>query len=164
MDNFFSLSILIEDLCEGLTVKFFKGETNMDVETYKKVSEIIRMIRMAHQVEEMACLHVEKILADCMEIEDIKVNETKDFGELIDYEKNNLDKIEFRRTEKGNVIMTFHEKDRTKREMTISSRGVLEYTMQLFNHISNKLLETLSPEIKQVIDDATDQNESDKKS
>lgn len=126
----------------------------MDIETYKKVGEIIRIVRMAQQVEEIACLHVERLLADCMEIADIAPDAPYDFGQLPGLEKDGIEKIELARRKNKSVDMIFHDREGNIKEMSISSLGILENTMHVFNHLSNKILENLSPEIKQAMDEA----------
>ena len=131
----------------------------MDIETYKKVGEIIRIVRMAQQVEEIACIHVERLLSECMEIGGIAPDEPYDFGPLPGLDKEGIEKIELARRSDRSVDMIFHDSQGNKKEMSIASLGVLENTMHLFNHLSNRILENLSPEIKQAMDEAQKRND-----
>ena len=133
----------------------------MDIETYKKVGEIIRIIRMCAQVEEMACLHVEKLLADCMELGDIAVDEHYDFGDLPGLKDDSIQKIELKRSSDKKVYMVFHDPSGNVRETSIASLGILNNTMQIFNYLSNKILENLSPEIKKAMDEAQQESDED---
>ncbi len=126
----------------------------MDIETYKKVGEIIRIVRMAQQIEEIACLHVERLLADCMEISGIAAAQPYDFGPLPGLKDEGIEKIELERRDNKSVMMVFHDKTGGRREMAVSALGILENTMHIFNHLSNRMLENLSPEIKQAMDEA----------
>jgi hypothetical protein len=126
----------------------------MDIETYKKVGEIIRIVRMAQQVEEIACLHVERLLADCLEIGGIGIDEPYDFGPLPALKDDGIEKIEVARQQDKKVMMVFHDKSGKGQRISVSSMGVLDNVLHLFNHLSNRILENLSPEIKQAMDDA----------
>ncbi|HRZ26937.1 MAG TPA: hypothetical protein P5346_11475 [Spirochaetota bacterium] len=134
----------------------------MDIETYKKVGEIIRIVRMAQQVEELACLHVEKLLADCLEIGGVGIDEPYDFGPLPALKDDGIEKIEVARQQDKKVMMLFHDKAGKGQRIAVSSMGVLDNVMHLFNHLSNRILENLSPEIKQAMDDAQKQKEPPK--